>query len=155
MKYSDYAPTGFDLKGLGLPDRQDWLVVLGQNRDSSILDQSNFICALESLGGESNTVEVHRFRHWACGWLEVLIADPSRQSDVDEIHGALADYPVLNEMDYSDREYEAACEAWEHMSIQNRMNYAAEDECSIFSARRDYPPNGGRGEIISRLAGEC
>ena len=26
-RYRDFAPTGFDSKGLGLPDQQDWFVL--------------------------------------------------------------------------------------------------------------------------------
>jgi len=76
--YSEYAPTSFDHKGLLLPDRQDWLVLIGRNRDSECLVNSNFDCALAQLGGESDHVEVHNFGHWACGWLEIIIVKPDR-----------------------------------------------------------------------------
>lgn len=113
--YGEYAPTPFDTKGLALPDQSSWLVVIGRNRDSDCLAESNFDCALEMLGGESETVQVHRFGHWACGWLEIILIDPtSAAAEVAaDIESSLADYPVLNESDWSEREYNAYGEAWE------------------------------------------
>ena len=47
----------------------DSYVFLSQSRDSDALTRSNFECGLELLGGESDTVQVIRERHWACdGW---------------------------------------------------------------------------------------
>lgn len=112
-KYSEYAPSGFDARGLGLEDRQAWLVVIGRNRDSGVLAESNFASALTSLGGESETCEIHRFGHWGCGWFELILLHPDRETEADSIESALADYPVLDDSDYSERECEALSESWE------------------------------------------
>jgi len=62
--YREFSPTQFDTKGLGLDDRQDWLVAsVSRTRDSDCLAESNFETALKSLGGEGDDVEVHRFSH--------------------------------------------------------------------------------------------
>lgn len=118
LTYSKFRPTGFDPAGAFLPDRQDWLVMpVGQNRDSDALSQSNFASALEMLGGESETVEVHRFGHWGPGWFEIIIIDPrdsARVKVAEEIDACLADYPILDESDFSRRENEEYQEAWEH-----------------------------------------
>lgn len=112
--YANYRPTGFDIKGLGLDDRQDWLVApCGRNRDSEALDESNFAAMVTMLGGESDTVEVHRFGHWACGWYEICLVHPDRESDLDEIAGALENYPVLDDEDLSRREHEEYESAWD------------------------------------------
>src|SRR5262245_4928699 len=77
QKYADYRPTGFDRRGLNLPDQQQWLLApCSRNRDSSLLEQSNFDVCLKALGGESETVEVHRFGHWGCGWFELILVAP-------------------------------------------------------------------------------
>lgn len=113
--YADYAPTGFDTQGAFLPAQQTWLVVpVGQNRDSDLLSQSNFDQTLKMLGGESDTVEVHRFGHWACGWCEIIIVQPDTDAAAiaEEIENSLADYPVLSESDYSAREYASYTEQW-------------------------------------------
>lgn len=120
--YSTYRPTQFDCAGLNLPDQQDWLVLpVGRNRDSGELDQSNFDTALKMLGGESDTVEVHRFGHWACGWLEIIIVKPGSDAEkvANEIESSLENYPVLDETDLSNREWEGYQEGWQ--------NYARRD----------------------------
>jgi hypothetical protein len=123
--YKDWSPTYNDTKGLGCDDRQDWLVLgVMRTRDSGPLDESNFASALKSLGGESDTIEVHRFGHWGPGWFEIILLHPSRERDGDEIEGALADYPVLDDSDHSEREQEAANETWRHCySTAARIEY--------------------------------
>jgi hypothetical protein len=82
---------------------------LGKNRDSDILTQSNFECGLELLGGESETVQVIRDRHWACGWIEYILiheSDIKSLQVADEIAAALEDYPVVDEFHYSEFEHE-------------------------------------------------
>jgi len=59
-------------------DFSDYYVVTGQNRDSSYIQQSNFIAATKRLGGESNLddkqdVIIARSSHWACGWVDFLM----------------------------------------------------------------------------------
>lgn len=112
--YAEYAPTSFDAKGLALPDQGAWLVVIGRNRDSNHLDESNFDTALQALGGESDDVEVHRFGHWACGWLEVIIVRPDTTASAvaARLEERLESYLVLNEDDWSSREQDAYNEAW-------------------------------------------
>ena len=142
MKYADYQPTGFDPCGLSLPDRQDWLVLpVSRNRDTGDpLTLSNFEMALEALGGESETVEIHRFGHWGVGWFEIILAHPDRETEVDEIEGALADYPVLNDEHFSELEWEMKYEAWENEGMRERIRLCDKAGVSIFAARRDEIP---------------
>lgn len=115
-RYKDYAPTAFDSKGLGLPDQGDWYVVpVIRTRDSGPLEESNFQSALEMLGGESENVEVHRFGHWGPGWFEIILVDhDSKQAGIaDDVERKLEDYPVLDDQDHAEREYDDACEAWD------------------------------------------
>lgn len=96
--YKEYAPTSFDARGLS-PDRHSWIVApCGKSRDSKALECSNFAVALHKLGGESETLEVHRFGHWACGWFEIILVSPERRKEVEAIALCLDDYPVLDEM---------------------------------------------------------
>lgn len=115
MIYAEFAPTGFDCKGLGLPDRQDWIVApVAQNRDSEALARSNFRVVLASLGGESETVEVHRFGHWANGWFEIILCHPGLEAEVAEWEATLSEYPCADDMDYCELEHEDYLEYWEH-----------------------------------------
>ena len=93
---------------------RDWFGVLGQSRDSDCLERSNFRVGLELLGGESDTVRVERFGHWACGWIEEVYIKPDSEAHriAKKIESDLADYPVLNEEDFSELEQEEATEIW-------------------------------------------
>ena len=124
QRYADYAPTQFDAKGLLLPDKQDWIVLMGRNRDSSHLDLSNFDQALEALGGEGDDVQVHRFGHWACGWIENIIYRPGSDAALlaEKIRERLAGYPVLNEQDFCEREWNAYTEAWTSWGARSFIN---------------------------------
>lgn len=82
---------------------------IGRNRDSEIMDESNFDKALELLGGESKTIQVHCFGHWACGWFELITVDPKDKKALAiaaKITQDLKEYPVLDDDDYFEREYE-------------------------------------------------
>lgn len=109
-------PSGFDSLSnyTGHVPESEWLCLLTRNRDSDCLTESNWRCALEQLGGESDEVEVFRFGHWACGWWEALaIREGSPQADVArEIHASLSDYPVLDEGDFCELESEEANRIW-------------------------------------------
>lgn len=110
IRYKEFRPTGADAKGLGLEDKQDWFVLpVSRNRDSELLAESNFSVALEMVGGESETVEIHRFGHWACGWFEIVIIQPGSEAENKgwEIEAALENYPVLSDEDYSNKQLEA------------------------------------------------
>jgi len=81
---------------------------LGRNRDSDVLDESNFFVGLDRLGGESETVQVIREGHWACGWVEwikIYASDTVSINKAKNMIDELNDYPCLCEDDYSEREY--------------------------------------------------
>ena len=140
QEYNEYAPTGFDPQGIVLDEQQNWLVVpVGQNRDSSALDLSNFQAALAMLGGESETVEVHRFGHWACGWIEIIIVEPSSDAHktAQEIETKISDYPVLDDDDFSEREHGEAMEIIENILPSEYVQHAE----TIFSSLRDTSPD--------------
>ena len=119
MKTEKYTPE--NLKLWTTPDSwfgTPWTghyVFLGQNRDSDCLTRSNFRKGLEALGGKSDKVIVVREGHWACGWVEWIAIhedDNAALKIADEIVGALSDYPVLDESDFSELETEEAEDIW-------------------------------------------
>lgn len=127
-RYTSWRPTAMDPKGLGLDDRQQWLVTPGiRSRDSGILEQSNFDCLLKILGGEGEHVEVHRFGHWGPGWFEIIIVDPEAPEKIlvalGEAVCALGSYPILNDDDFSERESNAVLDSWELMSLGDKIDY--------------------------------
>ena len=87
----------------------DYYVGLSQTRDSEALERSNFKSALAELGGEKDGVIVARFNHWAVGWVETIMVHKDAKDKVailQDIENRMADYPVLDEEDYSDIEME-------------------------------------------------
>lgn len=70
--------------------------------------------------------EVHRFGHWACGWLEIILVRPGTPcaQEAEECENALADYPVLNDSDHSELEHEEAQKTWSAcFSVRERIEY--------------------------------
>ena len=130
--YSEHQPTSLDRKGAFLHEQQDWLVLdLSQTRDSGPLERANFTSALKLLGGESETVQVHRFGHWGPGWYEIIIINPVDQKVVaigEDIENSLADYPILDEERFSELEWEEKHEYWKHVQSKNVLSYAGRRE---------------------------
>lgn len=90
-------------------DKADWIVSCGRNRDSDILQESNFQSALYKLGGASKNVEVARFGHWSSGWFELILVNPKSIKHVKtayEISQALDNCTILDENDYYERQSE-------------------------------------------------
>ena len=137
QRYRDWAPMVGDPPGLYSDNREDWFALCSRCRDSQALGESNFDACLELLGGESDTVVVHRFNHWGPGWVEIIIAHPSREEDVLAIAERLTDSPVLDEEDLSRRESEATAELWDNMGMGDRMDLLKKHGESIFAARAE------------------
>lgn len=160
--YGTFRPTSHDPAGLGLPDRQHWFVApVYHDRDSEPLAESNWHTLLTRLGGESDTVEVHRFGHWGPGWFEVILIDPTDMERVKvatEAGDSLESYPVLDEEDLSEREEEVKRETWANASIRDRMHYLRDLGLSCLAARHatldefytrtGYQDNGTLGERL-------
>jgi len=90
-------------------ERGDFLVAAAVHRDSDTLACSNWQVLLDRLGGESETIVVERFFHWAVGWIDYLLVDPAdteRVSIAEKSRESLNDYPVLDEEHFSNLEYE-------------------------------------------------
>lgn len=101
-----------------IPDADQWCVVYTHNRDSDLLTQSNAAAIdkmlapfRESEDDDPDCVSEHH-AHWACGWIDGYSIRVYRDGQVTpafraywEICEALAGYPVLDESDYSEREY--------------------------------------------------
>lgn len=152
IRYAEYSPSGFDGRGAfshNIGDDstpgEDWMVVIGRNRDSGILDRHNWEEACRILP-EGDDVQIHRFGHWACGWLEVLLVRPGTDAAAtgEKIGARLEDYPILNEDRYSEMEWDETCKAWEGASLRERIRLCADAGVSILAARHDWIPDSDR-----------
>jgi hypothetical protein len=108
-------------RGYDLDDADDFCIVYGHHRDSGLLAQSNAAAIAEALepfmdGDDPDVVPEHH-HHWAVGWIDGHSIRVFRDGQITDAFRAyhelaqrLADYPVIDEEDYSRREYEATLE---------------------------------------------
>jgi len=137
-------------------DWPEYFVFLGQHRDSDALTRSNFERGLALIGGESETVQVVRERHWAVGWVEWVAiheSDLAARDKAQAILEKLDGYPVVDEDHLSDLEWREADEMWQRLTVRERVDLCREAGVSIFAARRDWPPADDSGYIFESLRG--
>src|SRR5262245_41147296 len=101
-------------------DDDKWTIVYTRNRDSRLLEESNAEAIDRELGPlfKSGDIVPEHHGHWACGWIDgyaIRVYDDTGAITPAfrrwcELCEQLADYPVLDEEDYSRREYEATLE---------------------------------------------
>lgn len=135
-------------------DRNEYYVAYGQHRDSDSLTRSNFRSFLKALGGESETVLVVRDSHCLVGWVEAIYiheSDTARLAVASGISDHLDDYPVVDESDWSELQWEEACEYWERMSVSDRLYYCQRFHISPFAARRSEMPEDPQGGLVDSL----
>lgn len=81
---------------------------------ADLLDESNWAtikAALVEVDPDSNDHQVASFGHWATPYDLMLVRAGSEAHTVAErLMASCADYPVMNEEDFSEREYAAQCE---------------------------------------------
>jgi len=157
LKEAVRSPSAFDSyeNFLGeIPD-DEWMCLLGQNRDSDCLTRSNFRSALKRLCGESDDVHIYRYGHWACGWVEYLAVKGAKVEEAQIIHDELKDYPVVDEGDFSNLEQEEADTVWKDCyRPQARIEYIRRHRSQFeFHDYRDML-NCIRGEYFSGYPGE-
>jgi hypothetical protein len=148
-------PTGYDSDANFIGYKPKGYVIYSRNRDSSILENTNFDGILADLGGESDTVEVVRHRHWACGWIEYIVVSQESPAELLDqcvaIVQALDAYPIFNEDRYGEAQTEAIDRYWSELSIRERVTYCADNGESIFAARHDSIPDRVFEQLMSEI----
>lgn len=98
---------------------------VGRNRDSELLTESNWQAQLKTLEATLDPVsdpwQIVRENHWACGWIEWVAINPDASETIaamEKLADRLAQYPVLNEDDWSEREYESAKQSFDRWSLR-------------------------------------
>ena len=132
-------------RGYDLPDAFNWLVWYTGSPQSALIDESNQKVTIDRLAkfalGDDADLVFEQHSHWVVGHLagfsvRVLSPDGTATDAFREfcrIQEALDAYPVLDEEDYSDREYAATLE-----SYRNEMR-----------KQNDTLPEGWAGEVHS------
>jgi hypothetical protein len=119
--------TGWDLDRWA--ESHGWASVgigpVGQLRDSDALERSNFAAARAILDAAGARYDAVTFGHWAVGWVEDIAydaGDPATVAAVEGIAARLADYPCLDELEWSRLE-------WADAHPDGRYCYSDDPDC--------------------------
>jgi len=79
--FRDFHPTQFDRALLFGDERDDWLVApVFIDRDTGSMGALSTwhrtLKALETLDPKREDYQIHRFKHWAVGWFEIILIRP-------------------------------------------------------------------------------
>lgn len=106
MKYLRDLPGGYK------EPNKDWYIgPVGHSRDSDAVEESNWrvvVKELNNLDPSGEHYEIHRFGHFAVGWIEEIAFKPF--SIIEDyyhlIKASLEIYPILCEFNLSEVEHE-------------------------------------------------
>ena len=130
---------------------EDWAVIYTHNRDSGLLDQSNAGVIRKSMmpftEGDDPDVVMESHSHWAVGHVDGFLVRVFKRGRVTkafrvyhELAVQMAEYPILDESDYSNREYEATFEnvgeaAWR---LKSEFDLPADWQSDVYSWLSDH-----------------
>ena len=117
-----------------LTDADNWCVVFTHHRDSGLLDQSNAVAIKAALDtftkGKNPDLAAEHHDHWMCGWMEGFSIRVFKRGRITtafrrwhELAQRLDRCSVLNEQDYSRREYEATLQNLPDAAWRLRQEY--------------------------------
>jgi len=121
-----------------LKDGKNWAIFYTHRRDSGHIDQSNASVFQKTLKpfmeGDAPDVVVESYSHWAVGHINGFSVRVLRNCEITEAFRAyrelkerLAEYPVPDDDDYSDREQEATIENIANVAWGLKNDYALTD----------------------------
>jgi hypothetical protein len=88
-------------------DLSDYYVVVGKNRDSGILEESNWDYVIKTF--DEKDILIAHFNHWLCGWVEQILIKDDNYLTLEKAENMLdRDVPYLDESDYYERISERA-----------------------------------------------
>jgi hypothetical protein len=129
-----------------IADPDNWAIIYTHNRDSGLLDQSNAEAITEAMTPFSETDDpdlvFENHNHWAVGHVDGFSIRVYRDGQITDafrtyhdLAERLADYPVLDEEDYSRREYEATLSNLTDAAWRLKHEYELPDgwESDVFS----------------------
>ncbi len=133
-----------------LDDADAWMLWYSSSRDAGLLEQSNEKSINERLqpfaDGDDPDIVFERHSHWAVGYVDGFsirvhrpdgsITDAFRE--FCSIKEQLDAYPVLDEQDYSDREYEATLENYRSEMWRHRNDLPDGWETKVYAWFSDH-----------------
>ena len=143
-----------------MDDADRWTIVYATNRDSTLIAESNASVIAKALTpfmeGDDATVVAEQHSHWLVGHVNgysIQVYDGNGNiteafRTYFELLEQMDDYPILDESDYSDREYAATLENIDLASWSLKRKYALPEgwESDVYSWLSDHRS----GEIQNR-----
>lgn len=133
-----------------LDDAENWAVIYTNHRDSGLLDQSNATVIRKALLPFTDTDDpdlvFESHDHWAVGHIDGFSLRVFKDGRITEAFRAyhdlaeqMADYPILDESDYSERELEATLENLTDAAWRLKREFTLPDdwESEVYSWFRD------------------
>lgn len=124
-----------------IDDPDNWAIIYTHNRDSGLLDLSNSSVIGKAMRpfteGETPDAVIESHSHYLCGWVagfSIRCLDRNGQpteafEKYAELREAMDQYPILDESDYSDREYEATVENIVDAAWRLKDDYDLPEDC--------------------------
>jgi hypothetical protein len=129
-----------------LDDGDNWAIFYTHNRDSALLAQSNADAINEAMepfaDGDDPDLVIESHSHWACGHIDGFSIRVYRNGEITdafksyhELSEQIAEYPILDEEDYSERELEATLENIDDAAWRVKQEYDLPDgwESEVYS----------------------
>ena len=121
-----------------IPDSENWAIIYTHNRDSGLIDRSNAEVIGKALKpfteGSDPDVVFESHSHWLVGHVDGFSIRVFRDGQITaafrkyhELETRMDDYPILDESDYSDREYEATIENIDIAAWKLKQQYELTD----------------------------
>jgi hypothetical protein len=137
-------------RGSDLEDRDRWCIWYTSHRDARLLEQSNETAITDRLRpfseGDDPDLVFESHSHWAVGYLKGFSVRVYRDGSITaafkefcRIKEALDDYPILDDEDYTAREYEATLENYCNEMWRQR---------DVAATKRTARRLGGRGLLL-------
>jgi hypothetical protein len=122
-----------------LNDADQWAIIYTHNRDSGLLDQSNAAFIEKAMkafsDGDNPNVVFESHSHWAVGHVDGFSVRVFKNGTITkafetyhELAQQLADYPILDESDYSERELEATLENIKDAAWKMKNDFALPED---------------------------
>ena len=134
-----------------IADPNAWTILYTHNRDSGLLDQSNSEQIAEAMApytdGDDPDVVMESHDHWAVGHVDGFSVRVFRDGQITDAFKTYHDlmerldgYPILDEEDYSEREYEATVENITDAAWRLKHEYDLPEgwECEVYSWLSDH-----------------
>jgi len=134
-----------------ITDPENWAIIYTHNRDSGLLDQSNADAIAKTMepftDSDDRDVVFETHDHWAVGHVDGFSIRVFKNGEITdafktyhELSERLADYPILDEEDYSRNEFEATLENLTDAAWRLKHEYELPDgwESEVYSWLSDH-----------------